>query len=236
MYHHVNSNTCSNDLSIFEKHLEYISNNYISVFPSDKLFTNSICLVFDDAYADFYYYIFPLLKKYNLKALLAVPTKYIIETTNLSKEQRLNYIHDDLLINYQSATCCTFEELEEMVKSGLVQICSHSHSHINLLEKGVDFKKELLLSKEILEKRLDIEVESFVFPFGKYNQEILEKTKEIYKYAFRIGNAVQKDFNGINGVIYRIKGDELKSEDEIFKPLRLLKYYIKGLFKKVTKR
>ena len=79
MYHHVNSDRCSNDLAIFEEHLKYIKNNFKTIFPGEEITSKSVCLTFDDAYADFYFLIFPLLKKYNLKALLAIPSKYILD-------------------------------------------------------------------------------------------------------------------------------------------------------------
>ena len=62
MYHHVNSDRCSNDLAIFEEHLKYIKNNFKTIFPGEEITSKSVCLTFDDAYADFYFLIFPLLK------------------------------------------------------------------------------------------------------------------------------------------------------------------------------
>ncbi|MFY9093492.1 polysaccharide deacetylase family protein, partial [Aliarcobacter butzleri] len=112
----------------------------------------------------------------------------------------------------------------------------HSHSHVNLLEKNIDLDLELRISKEILEKNLNVKIESFVFPFGKYNQKILQEAKKYYKYNFRIGNAIHKDFNGINEAIYRVDGDGLKSADEIFKTSKLLKYKFKGLVKSLGKK
>jgi peptidoglycan/xylan/chitin deacetylase (PgdA/CDA1 family) len=236
MYHHVNSDRCSNDLEIFKEHLKYISENFTSIFPGEKVEKKSICLTFDDAYADFYFLIFPLLKKYNLKALLAIPSKYILDDTEEEAENRMNFEHNDLFQNFQKATFCTFKELKEMRDSGLVAFASHSHSHINLLENGVDLDLELRVSKEILEEKLDTKIESFVFPFGKYNQDILKESKKYYKYNFRIGNAIHKDFSGINGAIYRVNGDNLKTADEIFKTTKLLKYRFKGLVKKLGKK
>ncbi len=233
MYHHVNSDRCSNDLAIFEEHLKYIKENFVSVFPGEKVEKNSICLTFDDAYADFYFLIFPLLKKYNLKALLAIPSKYILEDTDELPENRMNFEHNDLFINYEKATFCTYKELKEMRDSGLVEFASHSHSHINLLENEVDLNLELRVSQEILEEKLGVKVDSFVFPFGKYNQSILKEAKKYYKYNFRIGNAIHKDFFGINGAIYRVDGDGLKSADEIFKLSKILKYKFKAFTKKL---
>jgi len=235
MYHHVNSDRCSNDLQMLEKHLKYISNNFTSVFPTfDNLPKNSICLVFDDGYYDFYKFIFPLLKKYNLKALLAVIPKYVLDDSDLDDEKRLNIEHNELLKEYKDATLCTYKELKEMVDSGFVQIASHSFSHTNLVESGVDLEKELKDSKEILEQKLNIKVESFVYPFGKYNQKILTETKKYYNFAFRIGNGINFDFRGINGVIYRIDGDNLKTTNEPFKFNNMIKYTLKSLTKKIV--
>ncbi|RBQ29873.1 polysaccharide deacetylase [Aliarcobacter vitoriensis] len=236
MYHHVNSDRCSNDLTIFEEHLKYIKKHFTTIFPNEKVGKNSICLTFDDAYADFYFLIFPLLKKYNLKALLAIPSRYILDDTDEKAEARMNFEHNDLFLNYQKATFCTYKELKEMRDSGLVIFGSHSHSHINLLEKDVDIDLELRFSKEILEEKLGTKIDSFVFPFGKYNQDILKEAQKYYKYNFRIGNAIHKDFSGINGAIYRVDGDGLKSPNEIFKFGKITKYRFKGLVKKLGKK
>ena len=235
MYHHVGSDRCSNDLAIFEEHLAYISNNFTSVFPTlEKLPPHPICLIFDDGYYDFYKFIYPLLQKYNLKALLAVTPKYILDDTEKDDTVRLGFEHNDLFQEYKNATFCTYKELQEMQSSGSVQVVSHSYSHKNLLEKDVNLEEELLKSKELIEKNLGNKVESFVYPFGKYNQKVLDETMKHYRYAFRIGNAVNKDFHGINGVIYRVDGDFLEKPDTIFHFNNILKLRCKALIKQIT--
>jgi len=233
MYHHVNSDRCSNNLEIFGAHLQYLAQNYTSVLPGEEVTAKSVCLTFDDAYADFYYFIFPMLKEYNLKALLAVPTKYILEETNYTKDIRLDFEHNDLFHKYAKATFCTFTELREIIDSGLVQIASHSHSHTNLLEDNVDLEEELVTSKHILEDKLNIKVNNFVFPFGKYNDEIAKEAHKHYKYLFRIGNAIHKDFSGIKGIIYRVDGDNLAKIDALFSFKNQLKYHFKAFIKKI---
>lgn len=236
MYHHVNSDRCSNDIGVFREHLRYIKEHFISIFPGDRVEKNSICLTFDDAYADFYFLIYPLLKEFELKALLAIPSKYILEDTSELAQNRISYKHNDLFANYEKATFCTYKELKEMRDSGFVRFASHSHSHINLLDDGVDLKLELKGSKDLLEKNLETKIDSFVFPFGKYNQDILKEAKKYYRYNFRIGNAIHRDFNGINGAIYRVDGDNLKSGDELFSLSRILKYRFKALIKRFGKK
>lgn len=234
MYHHLNSDRCSNDYDIFESHLKYISENFISTFPTDNLPKNPICLVFDDGYYDFYKFVFPLLQKYNVKVLLAVIPKFTLDDVNTSDEQRLNYEHNDLFEHYEKGTFCTYKELQEMIDSELVQIVSHSYSHQNLVEDDINLDQELQISKEILESKLNIKVESFVFPFGKYNQVILDETKKHYKYAFRIGNGIDKNFSGTNGVIYRIDADNLDSDSDIFKFSNIMKFKFKTFIKSIV--
>lgn len=234
MYHHLNSDRCSNDYDIFESHLKYISKNFTSTFPTTTMSKNPICLVFDDGYYDFYKLVFPLLKKYNVKALLAVIPKFTLDDIDTTDEERLKYEHNDLPNYYEKGTFCTYKELEEMIDSGLVQVVSHSYSHQNLVEDEVNLEEELVKSKEILESKLNIKVESFVFPFGKYNQEILDVTKKHYKYAFRIGNGIDKDFSGTNGVIYRLDGDNLKNANEIFSFSNILKFKFKTFIKSIV--
>jgi len=234
MYHHLNSDRCSNDYDIFESHLKYISENFTATFPTDNLLNNPICLVFDDGYYDFYKLVFPLLKKYKVKVLLAVIPKFTLDDINTSDEQRLNYEHNDLFEHYEKGTFCTYKELKEMINSELVQVVSHSYSHHNLVEDDINLDQELQKSKEILEKKLNIKVESFVFPFGKYNQEILDETKKYYKYAFRIGNGIDKDFDGTNGVIYRIDADNLENANDIFKFSNIMKFKFKTFIKSIV--
>lgn len=235
MYHHVNSDRCSNEYAILESHFEYISQNFTTVFPTfDKLEKNSICLVFDDAYFDFYHLTFPLLKKYKLKALLGVIPSVTLDDTQVDSASRLAPEHNHLFQEYENATFCTYKELQEMQDSGLVQIASHSQTHKNLLEEDADVILELELSKKILQEKLQTKVESFIFPFGKYNQEVLNETKKHYKYSFRIGNGLNKDFNGVNGVIYRIDADNLQDASSIFSFKNMLKFKIKTLTKKLV--
>ncbi len=121
-----------------------------------------------------------------------------------------------------------------MIQSGLIQVVSHSYSHKNLVDDKVDLEEELVLSKQILEEKLDIKVESFVYPFGKYNQSILDETMKHYKYSFRIGNGINTDFNGVNGVIYRIDGDNLKNGQDIFNFANMMKFRFKSFVKSIT--
>ncbi|MDP3588640.1 MAG: polysaccharide deacetylase family protein [Sulfuricurvum sp.] len=236
MYHHINSDDLplSNLDSMMDAHLRLISERYVTVFPGEEFQSSSICLTFDDAYYDFYHYVFPLLRKYNLKALLAVPSAFILDDTDITPEKRLSLKHHEIYENYQTfAPFCTYAELREMVQSGHVFIASHSMNHINLSDEGVDLEREIFGSKVILEEKLGCRVESFVLPYGKYNDLAVALAHEHYGYVFRIGNALNPSWEGIGGLVYRIKGDALKSPGELFKPLKQLAFWLKTVLKMI---
>jgi peptidoglycan/xylan/chitin deacetylase (PgdA/CDA1 family) len=230
MYHNINADKYSNDLELFREHLLYIKGRFDVVLPSDKITKNSICLTFDDGFYNFYFYLYPLLKELNLKAILAVPTKFILDDTDISDKIRLGIKHDERYNSIKKAPFCTYKELKEMSDSGFVKIASHTHSHVNLTDTN-ELLFELTYSKKLLEERLDIVCDTLVFPFGKYGDKVIEEAKKEYRYLFRIGNGVNRDFLGINGVIYRINGDGLKDAKELFSTKNMLKYRFKSFIK-----
>lgn len=230
MYHNINADKYSNDLEIFKEHLLYLRRHYTIVLPSDKITENSICLTFDDAFYNFYVYVFPLLKELDIKVLLAVPTQFILDDTKEYSENRLSIKHDDTYTQIDKAPFCTFKELKEMSDSGLVKVASHSHAHVNLQETK-DLNFELSHSKKLLEEKLGINCDTLVFPFGKYDDNVLEASEKLYSYFFRIGNGVNKDFSGIHKVIYRVNADDLKNAKDIFSFKNMIKYKFKSFIK-----
>ncbi len=47
-------------------------------------------------------------------------------------------------------------------------------------------RKDLTLSKELIEKNLPIKAEAFAYPWGHYSENLLREVKRIYKYAFTV--------------------------------------------------
>ena len=236
MYHHINCNQFSNDLESFEQHLTYVVDRFNIVVPGDTLSKkrDNLCLTFDDAYYDFYYYVFPLLKKYQIKAVLAVPTAFILDSTDVTPDLRMSLNHKEIYQekNYQKyASFCTWDELREMQDSGFVVMASHSHTHKDLTGKNINLQEEIVASKSILEEKMQIKIESFILPFGRYNHDSFALLQKHYRYIFKVGQGVNRDFNGIRGLIYRIDGDELEDDRSIFSFKSMLGYRIKSLAK-----
>lgn len=229
LYHRVGSGKYCNSKEMFENHFSYLKKKYKIVVPGDKLspLETSICLTFDDGYFDFYHFIFPILKKLNIKAVLAIPVKYILESTYTDPIKRLDVamgVSTKDEIYKTLAPFCTWQELEEMTKSGLVHIASHSYSHKNLLCEEVNLELEIIESKKMIQNRLNIEVPTFVYPLGKFDKDIHKITLDHYKYAMRIGSAFNFSWQNINKISYRIISDNLKSVDQSFRFSKFISY------------
>ena len=228
MYHHVNSNSYTNSLETIDRHFKSLKKNCVPLFPGETICYNSICLTFDDGYYDFYYYVYPLLKKYKLKALLSISPKFILNNCNEYFNIRLSFEHNNCYKEYQKGTFCTWDEIKQMVISGHVKIASHGYSHIPLTSINIDLNKEIVESKRIIEKKLEMEIESFVYPLGKLTKKINAIVKKHYQYSFRISGAC--NFSWDNGIIYRINADGLTRHNNFFsftnRTKQTIKYFL----------
>lgn len=234
LYHRIGHGKYANEHHIFKEHLLFIKDKYPILLPGDPIpsKTMSVCLTFDDATFDFYHYVFPLLVAFNLRAILGVPTRYIKEKTSLSSDKRLSVPYPLMMqdgIFEEKVPFCTWQEIEEMVKSGHVEVASHSFSHPNLSFPFVNLEREVLLSKKMLEERLPQAISSFIYPFGKANLQAHNYVKKHYAYAFRIGSAFNKSWNKA-GPLCRVPADSLSRVDAPFSFLKKLSYSAKAFF------
>ena len=147
--------------------LECIENNF---FPEKP-----IVITVDDGFKSVYTLAFPVLKEYGFPATL--------------------FLYTDFLAN--GSNQLSWSEIKEMATMGM-EIGSHTLSHTNLLnqkpnESYLDYlnriKKEIVLSKAILEKNTGSPVLSFAYPYGVYSQEIRLLAKQAgYKALLNVNN------------------------------------------------
>ena len=241
LYHRVNKEVYSNSLELMNAHLEYVSGHYNVVLPGEPLNGKKldVCLTFDDACFDFYHLVFPLLRKYSLRAMLAVPVKYIMDDTTVPVEERLAVLHEEAHLDgvyQQKAPYCTWKELKEMSESGLVSMASHSYSHCAIRSDGsIDLDLELVQSKRILEEQLGITVRTFVYPYGTYDKAAYSAVKRTYEFAMRIGNAVNFSWFNTTGVTYRVNADGMKDPYDLFRTRNMVGFYWK-LFTNIIRK
>ncbi len=234
MYHSIK------EIDIFQSYIKYISKKYPIVIPGDILPSSqlSICLTFDDAYFDFYHYVYPLIQEENIRAVVGVPVKYILDETSIDIKTRLNVPYDEAMKNdtyIKKAPFCTWKELKEMVNSGSVKVASHSTNHLNMTLTGVDLDNELVASKKFIQQKLSQEINTFVYPYGKVNRKVHYEASMHYKYLMRIGSALNKDWHNSNNMIYRVNGDSFM-KDKGPKKLSFFKYYLKYLSNTIRRK
>lgn len=239
LYHKSGKGRYANPLSLLEAHFAHIASHYKTLLPGEPLRKGlSLCLTFDDAFCDFYYLIFPLLKKYQLKALLAVPISCILERAPLPREVRLRQAatFPEGAPFLPSAAFCSWEELQELADSPLIEIASHSLSHRPLTAPHVEVERELVASKRELEKRLKRPISSFVYPFGAWSRQVHQVAKGIYRYLFRIGGACNFSWESQSRVLYRICSDQLKTPTAPFGRATQLKSAARFFFNRMRRK
>lgn len=159
--------------SVFEEHLKYLRDNGYKVIPLRQLVDwylkkgpapapKSVVIVEDDAHKTVYSDMLPLAKKYNVPVTV--------------------FVYPSAISNAKYAM--TWDQLRELKKTGLFDFQSHTYWHPNFkkdrkkmapaeFEKSVD--TQLTKSKARLEKELGVKVDMLAWPFGIYDDHLLQK-------------------------------------------------------------
>lgn len=238
-YHHISQKPVSS-ITIkperFEADLKMLKDNYFNVitlrdmikamYGEYKLPPNAVVITFDDGYESFYKYAYPLLVKYNMPATNFVITSWVENYTPSGKE--LNSLGP--------------EQIEEMYKSGLIDIQSHSHDghdYIVRNEKGQTGGKlafqvydkskgeyeaedsynkrvvdDLAKSVVMVEKYTGEKSDMFCFPFGHYNSRLVRRSREAgLKYFITTAYGYNKE-NSQSNMIKRIRSGDAKLSPE----------------------
>lgn len=157
----------------FEAQLEYLARNGYTVVRLDDLRDflagekalppKSVVITIDDGYESVHRHAFPLLKKYGFPATLFVYSDFIGARDALS-----------------------WAQLEEMARSGLVDLQAHSKTHRNMAERKPgesdeayrsNIESEVRTPRTVFERRLaaaGVRVRHFAYPYGSANEVVLD--------------------------------------------------------------
>lgn len=141
----------------------------------------AVVLTFDDGYESVYRLAFPLLKKHSLPATVFVYTDFIGARDALS-----------------------WAQIQEMQRSGLVDIQAHSKTHANLVERSAGegdaayrqrLDTELRQARSVIERNLaplPVKVRQFAFPYGDANAPVLDA---LQRNGYELGLTVNAGSN-----------------------------------------
>lgn len=189
-YHSVglNSSSYSVGTAEFRRQMDYLVKNYRVVSLDEildflegkrRLPKKSVAITFDDGYLDNYVNAYPCLKKYRLPATIFVATAY------LQKKMLLGDVYLPML---------GWEEIEEIIQ-GNINIGAHTANHLDLSRIDLDgAEKEILESKIVIQKRIRRNVDYFAYPFGIYNDDIVNLVRSLeFRGAFGGEGVIQKN-------------------------------------------
>jgi peptidoglycan/xylan/chitin deacetylase (PgdA/CDA1 family) len=92
-----------------------------------------------------------------------------------------------------------------------MEINSHSlsHPHLRTLEREAAIK-EIGESKSLLEKRLGKRVTAFAYPFGEYNQDIIDLVK---KAGYESAVTIASGYNQRADAVYQLRRTRISYGD-----------------------
>ncbi len=191
LYHHVSTNfeTQNSRYNIppekFEEQIKWLFDNGYQtitisqlthlIYYGGEIPQRPVVITFDDGNIDNYEYALPILKKYGF-----VATFYVVET----------YVN--------GADMISTDQVKELIQEGW-EIGSHSKTHPHLPAISEELlPAEIRLSKLNLEEKLGVPINSFAYPFGEINDNIIRLTSSYgYKSAVGLGESVKHSTNSI---------------------------------------
>ncbi len=149
-----------------------------------RLPSKPVMLTFDDGYMTDYATVFPLLKRYNMKAVFSVVGSYT-ERYSQNIDKHINYAH------------LSWEQIKEMSDSGLCEFQNHSYDmhslnprHGCLKVNGEnDSEYQMLMADDVAHaqklfaENLGFAPECFTYPYGAADDALRKIISEVGFYA-----------------------------------------------------
>lgn len=232
MYHRVHG--VGGGEAALRQHLRSLATRYTVVLPGQRLEEGrlSVCLTFDDATVDFYHLVYPVLQELELTAVVGVPTAFIEQRTTLSIAERLDRQSRQVMgAGYRTSdgALCTWTELAEMRASGRVCCAGHGHQHESMTDGETDVDTEVDQSFQILERKLGVQPDSFIFPYGAADRRALRAVSRRFRYAMRIGGAVNRGWGEPGEFLYRVDAEHFWPQGRLWTLRSMLLWRLKRL-------
>ena len=208
-YHHF-AESCDSSLctptSVFEQHMKALEDGGYSVISTAELSEflafrkripkKAVVINLDDGYRSTYEIACPILKKYGFTATLFIYTSFIGASKN----------------------ALTWDQLKALKADGF-EVGSHTVTHADLSKKRdgesekeylARVKRELQVSKQVLDDRLNQNTQYIAFPYGAFSPAVLKLCEET---GYRIGFSVKAGGNPFFSEPLTLKRDQILRKD-----------------------
>jgi len=208
-YHHF-AERCDSSLctptSVFEQHMKALKEEGYSVISTSELSeflafrrripNKAVVINLDDGYRSTYEIAYPILKKYGFTATLFIYTSFIGASNN----------------------ALTWDHLKAMKADGF-EVGSHSVNHVDLSKKLAGesekeylarVKRELVVSKQVLDDKLNQNTQYIAFPYGEFTPVLLKLCEET---GYRVGFSVKAGGNPFFSEPLSLKRDQILKKD-----------------------
>lgn len=175
LYHYISLNPNKTDIardglstapSVFDQQLATLKNNGFTSITFDELAAafdgkttlppKPVILTVDDGYMDFYSNAYPILQKYQMKAISFIPTGLM-----------------------GGGMYMTWGQIEELARSPYVSFGAHSIHHYFLSKVAPSVMiSEIGESKRVLEQHVGYTVNWFCYPYGGFNDAVVDAVKK----------------------------------------------------------
>lgn len=139
----------------------------LEFYAQGNIPSRTVGITFDDGYRNNYTYAFPILKGLGFTATIFLVTDFIGGKWKWGKEEGLPELN-----------MLSWEEVREMGEEGL-DFGAHTLSHPHLTDlTPEEARREVNLSKEVIQSQLNKRVEFFAYPYGDFNSEVISLVKK----------------------------------------------------------
>jgi peptidoglycan/xylan/chitin deacetylase (PgdA/CDA1 family) len=150
--------------SLFAAHMEWLHNNGFRAVPLRDIVRPpengmAVVITFDDGYASYMDYAFPLFREYGFHS-----------TINVIGSLAGTFLHDG-----GNRPLMAWDEYRHLLKSGLVDIGCHTHGLHSFAQKGVlgisgeTLRQDLRTFREVLRRETGKSTDILAWPYGLYD-------------------------------------------------------------------
>ncbi len=216
-YHQFGHQKSSNKISVseetFDRQMAFLKNNGYSVITLNQLNDfieyrrrppkKSVLITIDDGWKTARTIAYPILKKYGFTAVL--------------------FVYTDLIKSRPSSMTLSWDDINEMVKSGVMEVQSHTVTHADLTRAGdSQLQKEIGMSQKVIQEKTGVTARFLAYPYGNFNQETL---KTMQKYGYKAGFTVLRGGNAFFQNTWSLNRSMVFNSDRIEDFAKLLDTY-----------